>query len=107
MIDLKQLRALEKAATPGPWENVGEGPDTVPWVRSSNAIIKCINNVDILGIADTALIVAFRNAAPDILALLEEARELAKCVPTGSLVSLTRMASAFLVHFALADDGKE
>lgn len=50
-IDLDQLTALEQAATPGPW-----AVEDLPWISEGND-----------GGADAALIVAMRNALPELI----------------------------------------
>lgn len=69
MIDIEQLKALEQAATPGPW---AEGAQMVVQADQAECVIEMVETED-----DAKLIVAARNALPELLALLEEALRLA------------------------------
>lgn len=62
-----ELRQLDAAATPGPWESVGLG---AVWQRPDNPIIEAFDNPD----ADAALIVGMRNALPMLLDYLQAQR---------------------------------
>ena len=77
-IDLEKLERLAKAATPGPWTNIGIGtirrkrPDEfiaecLPMLtRSVEKLRRCMNNAD--------YIVAACNAVPELIAELKAAR---------------------------------
>lgn len=82
MTDLDGLEALEKAATPGPWEAVpskqefhGGGREECDgiWANSGERIVETDLGCYPPVMKDAALIVALRNAAP---ALFQELREL-------------------------------
>lgn len=81
MIDLEKLERLAKAATPGPWDNVGAAtirrkrPDefiaecTPIVIRSVKKLHQCMNNAD--------YIVAACNAVPELIA---ENRKFQECM---------------------------
>ena len=63
MNDIEQLKALEKAATPGPWDWA------TAYVGWDAALSEDLPEID------ARLACHARNALPDLLALLEEARD--------------------------------
>ena len=140
MIDIEKLKALEKAATSGDWQVVTEDfapnelgkpswphqierrifttwnhgqsgqPDDVvstmfsPYFQGSETKVAIEER-------DANLIVAMRNALPDLLALLEEARELADAVVLfyrqgcPRKLSTLEKARAFLAKFDTKREG--
>ena len=83
MTDLDKLRKLEKAATPGPWAGVGEryvsqAPPETSWPGSiwhemEDDVLSVLVDGDI-NEANVRLIVAMRNALPDLLDVAEAAQ---------------------------------
>ena len=130
MIDLKQLKTLEQAATLAPWSvdepfdpcdvSIWGPPPEDKFVANMGPAFRPVELVINADEADARLLVALRNAAPDLLALLEEAREtMTKQLNShAGLTSGQRMvygacqceackqARVFLSHFAPADGGR-
>lgn len=77
MVNLDELERLEKAATPGPWQEEAGASENRRIVSASEyyiaMIYRCAVTDDDDGGENTALIVAARNALP---ALIEAARVL-------------------------------
>lgn len=74
----KNLRDLEQAATPGPWEaedttDVFGVDEPTGWFRSGPQMVD-VGDYSTLTYADAAFIAAWRNAAPFYLALEDAAR---------------------------------
>lgn len=82
-IDIARLRELEAAATQGPWEAMGRGIDQKPspCAEVVSTEVRCMSYCyggeaeGITNEADVALIVAARNALPEILDALERLAE--------------------------------
>ena len=83
MVDLNELKRLEAAATPGPWRQDPTYPDTFTWGPHGEMVADHDANGEMrtrgvggnLPIAiNAALVVALRNAAPAIIAEIEELR---------------------------------
>lgn len=73
--DLDELDALEKAATPGPWTVCRHPTASNPRVLVANEVEqKIVTEWKYDGATDHALIAALRNAAPELIAELREAR---------------------------------
>lgn len=91
---IEELRALEKAATPRPWERVLLLGLVAHLPRNK------ANQVGIMLLdTDSDYVAAARNALPDLLDLLKEARELAQvCHECDVIVGedIDEMARAFL-----------
>ena len=69
-MDIDALEALEQAATPGPWETAGPRcDDIIRWDGEHDGwnVARCDET------ADAALIVALRDAAPDLIAAARRA----------------------------------
>lgn len=78
-MNIKELRRLERAATPGPWETTTwDGLLYVASVQQLQGSYVCELGIGSDGAErDAALIAAARNALPALLRVAEAARELA------------------------------
>ena len=80
-IDIAELRRLLAEASPGPWEYDGVPVDDSHWTVAEIARGAPLPMIEVPGSeakdanADAALIVALRNAAPELLDRLERAEE--------------------------------
>lgn len=74
---LDDLRALEAAATPGPW-HASNGVRGWVHLTQGNGSINDLGVATFFGEDDTALTAAARNALPALLAIAEASREVAE-----------------------------
>ena len=76
-IDLDELERLEREATPGPWvawrSEIFPGSDAKAYDEDS--IVCCEGQEGVARHANAALIVAARNALPELIRELKELRE--------------------------------
>jgi hypothetical protein len=71
---LKRLRALEKAATPGPWA-VEDGKSVVAMFGDVDVYAQSVSSTRAVDESDAALVAAARNALPLLLDVAEAAQK--------------------------------